>query len=198
MASSRRTVSFSAVHPCFSFDNATDKTDNDGESSNSQDLERNGEEQRNQENSEIRKPEDIERMLSDDETLNKRLLSLRGSLKRRGSGSRVSRLVDSFKLTLVKFKESCHLSLKLWYWLLINIWLPFILRHFIRPRLIINVSIGNLLILVWRGSANLSPDQLMIPQNRKSRFKWKWIFYIELWDCDNGNVFWYYNFKCNY
>ena len=105
-------MSFSAVHPCFSFDNATDKTDNDGESSNSQDLERNGEEQRNQENSEIRKPEDIERMLSDDETLNKRLLSLRGSLKRKGSGSRVSRLVDSFKLTLVKFKESCHLSLK--------------------------------------------------------------------------------------
>ena len=98
MASSRRTVSFSAVHPCFSFDNGTDKTDNDGESSNSQNLS-NGEEQRNQEDSEIRKPEDIERMLSDDETLNKRLLSLRGSLKRKGSGSRVSRLVD--KLTLV-------------------------------------------------------------------------------------------------
>ena len=90
-------MSFSAVHPCFSFDNSTDKTDNDGESSNNQNS-TNGEEQRNQEDSEIRKPEDIERMLSDDETLNKRLLSLKGSLRRKGSGSRVSRLVDSFKV----------------------------------------------------------------------------------------------------
>ena len=84
MASSRRTVSFSSVHP-FSetFDNATVKTDDDGENSKSQDLE----------NEEERNPEDIERILSDDETLNKRLLSLRGSLKRKGSGSRVSRFV---------------------------------------------------------------------------------------------------------
>ena len=84
MASSRRTVSFSSVHP-FSepFDNATVKTDDDGENSKSQNLE----------NEEERNPEDIERILSDDETLNKRLLSLRGSLKRKGSGSRVSRFV---------------------------------------------------------------------------------------------------------
>ena len=88
MASSRRTVSFSSEHPCFSetFDNATVKTHGDaGENSKSQDL-KNEEEERN--------PEDIERILSDDETLNKRLLSLRGSLKRRGSASRVSRFVD--------------------------------------------------------------------------------------------------------
>ena len=85
MASSRRTVSFSSVHP-FSeaFDNASVKTNDNGENSKSQDLE-NEEEERN--------PEDIERILSDDETLNKRLLSLRGSLKRKGSGSRVSRFV---------------------------------------------------------------------------------------------------------
>ena len=86
MASSRRTVSFSSVHP-FSetFVNATGKTVDDGENSQSQDL-KSEEDERN--------PEDIERILSDDETLNKRLLSLRGSLKRKGSGSRVSRFVD--------------------------------------------------------------------------------------------------------
>ena len=86
MASSRRTVSFSSVHPLFSesFAKDTIKTDNACvQKSKSQDSPNEEEESRN--------PDDIERILSDDETLNKRLLSLRGSLRRRGSGSRVSR-----------------------------------------------------------------------------------------------------------
>ena len=88
MASSRRTVSFSSVHPLFSesFAKDTIKTDNACVlKSKSQDS---------QNEEEARNPDDIERILGDDETLNKRLLSLRGSLRRRGSSSRVSRLDD--------------------------------------------------------------------------------------------------------
>merc|ERR1719500_576740 len=86
MASSRRTVSFSSVHPLFSesFAKDTIKTDNACvQKSTSQDS---------QNEEEARNPDDIERILGDDETLNKRLLSLRGSLRRRGSSSRVSSL----------------------------------------------------------------------------------------------------------
>ena len=89
MASSRRTVSFSSVHPLLSetFAKDTIKTDNACvQKSKSQDS---------QIEEESRNPEDIERILSNDETLNKRLLSLRGSLRRRGS--RTSRF-DAFIL----------------------------------------------------------------------------------------------------
>ena len=104
MASSRRTVSFSSVHPLLSetFAKDTIKTDNACvQKSKSQDS---------QIEEESRNPEDIERILSNDETLNKRLLSLRGSLRRRGS--RTSRF-DAFCITMFFHDSSKIFFLKL-------------------------------------------------------------------------------------
>ena len=95
MASSRRTVSFSSEHPCFSeIAEKVEKSESLDETWAQVEREKvpNLKTEEEDKNS-----EEIERILNDDETLNRRLLSLRGSLKKRRSGSRESRCTfDTF------------------------------------------------------------------------------------------------------